>query len=247
MNVCMVQMRISAGKRSGNLASAIRWLDQAAELNPSPDLIVLPERTDLGGGKGTDNAAFIEPRGGTFVESLAERARVLGVYVAAGVTDTDGERIYNSSVLIDPDGDTILHHRRISGGASAGDAVSRGSWLGLRDTTLGSIGLLTGSDLWQEALADSLLLMGAGLIVVAGGGGGCGHRGPTKSRADPGALSRRCKRSGTAIVATAAAEPEVPGRGASGPYSFCMDGGGVLVAAAESGQEMLVQARVIVG
>lgn len=247
MNLCMVQMRIAPGKRSGNLASAIRWLDEAAELNPSPDLIVLPECADLGGGQGTSDGAFIEPRGGTFVESLAERARVLGVYVAAGVTDTDGERSYSSSVLIDPDGDTILHHRRISADASAGDAVSRGSWLGVRDTTLGAISLLTGWDLWQEALADSLRLMGARLIVVSGGGEGCGHRGPTKSRPDPGVLSRWCKKSGLAIVATAAAEPEAPGRGVSGPYSFCIDGGGVMVAAAESGQEILVQAKVIGG
>lgn len=248
MNVCMLQILLEPLKRSANLARAIERLDQAAELDPVPDLIVLPERSDLGEFTDPPESALLEPRGGTFTESLAERARALGVYIVVGITDQDGDRLFSASALIDPDGDFLLRHRRIAPDSSDTNTSAPGSQLRVLGTPLGKIGLLTGLDLWHKPLIESLALMGADLIVVTGGPGGKGHRTRDKKHTAPDFLSTVCRDARTAIVATAAAAlPDRASGKSRGPYSFCIDERGRTAVLDDTGGELMLQAKVALG
>jgi predicted amidohydrolase len=86
-----------------NLAIALGLLDQAAEVGA--DLAVLPEYLDY---LGTDEGALAtaEPVPGPFVESLAARARALGLWVLAGSVHARGPdgRCRNASLLLDRQG-----------------------------------------------------------------------------------------------------------------------------------------------
>jgi predicted amidohydrolase len=241
-------MCIEPLKRSANLARAIERLDQAAELDPVPDLIVLPERSDLGEFSEPPEPALLEPLGGTFTEALAERARALGVYIVAGITDRDGDRLFSASALIDPDGDFLLRHRRIAPDSGDTNTAAPGLQLRVMETSVGVIALLTGLDLWHKPLIESLALMGADLIVVPGGPGGKGHRSRGKKRAVPESLSTVCGDTKTAIVATAAAAlPDRASGRSTGPYSFCIDGRGRTAVSDDTGGELMLQAKVVFG
>jgi predicted amidohydrolase len=167
--VCMIPMNVQPGKRAANLGRALELMERAGDLEPSPDLIVFPECIDLGLGKHAPTSDMVEAIGGSFGESLAERARDLGVYVAAGLTERQHDRLFSCAVLIDPDGDTILHHRRITVGPRPGSYLTPGDMLRVRRTPLGSLALLAGTDVWESDFIGALSLMGAEVIIAPAG------------------------------------------------------------------------------
>ncbi|UCG32316.1 MAG: carbon-nitrogen hydrolase family protein, partial [Phycisphaerales bacterium] len=160
---------VQPGRRAANLGRALELMERAGDLEPSPDLIVFPECMDLGLGEHAPPLDMVEPLGGPFGESLAEKARDLGVYVAAGLTERQHDRLFSCAVLMDPDGDTILHHRRITVGPHSGSYLSPGDTLHIRRTPLGSLALLAGTDVWKSALIGALSLMGAEVIIAPAG------------------------------------------------------------------------------
>lgn len=162
-------MRVEPGKRSANLTNALRWVDRAAELEPPPDLICLPAACDYGPNP-EKIAAPMDSRGGSFAETIALKARDLGLFIALGHADADPLNAYVAVTLFDPDGDPILRHRAVVVSRPTRSDFGGGTVLAVRDTLLGRIGLLVDSDLAKGCLADALAAMGATLIIVAGRG-----------------------------------------------------------------------------
>ena len=77
-------------------------------------LVVLPECLDLGW---TDPSArdLARPIPGPHADRLAPRRHAsTDIYVAAGLVERAGDRLYNAAVLIDPEGRILLHHRKIN-------------------------------------------------------------------------------------------------------------------------------------
>jgi predicted amidohydrolase len=167
--VCMIPMNVQPDKRAANLGRALLLMEQAGNLEPSPDLIVFPECMDLGLGEQAPASEMVERVGGPFTESLAERARDLGVYVAAGLTERYHDQLFSCAVLIDPDGDTILHHRRITADPRRSSYFASGDTLRVRRTPLGMLALLVGTDVWESHLIGALSLMGAEVIIAPAG------------------------------------------------------------------------------
>ena len=163
MNVALVQFRVEQSAHSSNLARAMRAIDEAANADPAPDVICLPECCDLGW-LAAKASEFAEPGGGTFTESMGLKAREHGVFVVAGVTERDGDRLYNSAVMLDPDGDPILRHRKINIMGVAKDCYAVGDRLQVRDTILGRLALTVCADSWVPHLTQSLAAMGAAAI-----------------------------------------------------------------------------------
>jgi len=164
VKVCLIPMEVLPGKRAANLARALDWMEQVGALEPAPDLLVFPECVDLGITDRPPAPDLVEPAGGPFAESLAERARDLGIYVAAGLTEQRDESLLSSAILLDPDGDTILRHRRIM--LPEDSYFARGESIRVRRTPLGCIGLLAGADVWEAHLIGAFALMGADLVVA---------------------------------------------------------------------------------
>ena len=76
-------------------------------------VVVLPECLDLGW---TDPSALesAAPIPGPHSDRLAVAAREHAVYVAAGLVEAAGVHRYNAAILLSPDGDIILRHRKIN-------------------------------------------------------------------------------------------------------------------------------------
>lgn len=160
----MGQQLVIPGAPEENLRRAETMIAQAAELNCK--IIVLPECLDLGWlDPSMDTLA--QPIPGKYSSRLADAARKHGIYVAAGLTEQDDNRFYNSAVLIDDQGDILLLHRKINElrfGAPH-DRYSIGDRLMVAETPFGCIGLLICADAFAPAISETLTRMGAQLIL----------------------------------------------------------------------------------
>lgn len=163
-NLGMAQMRVEGGQPEQNLRRAVDMIHQAAEQGCA--IIVLPECLDLGW---TDPAArqLAQPIPGPHSDLLAVAAQQTGVYVIAGLTERARDRIYNAAVLLSPQGELLLKHRKINIMEIAQDLYTPGGSLAVAETPLGTIGLAICADNFPNSLALGHVLarMGAQLIL----------------------------------------------------------------------------------
>ena len=134
----MAQMLVEGGAVEQNLARAMQMIKQAAEHNCK--VVVLPECLDIGW---TDPAArdLAQPIPGPHSDRLCQAAQQAQIYVAAGLTERAGDKIYNAAILISPAGEILLKHRKINIMDIAQDLYATGDGLGVVQTSLGTIGL----------------------------------------------------------------------------------------------------------
>jgi predicted amidohydrolase len=88
------------------------------------------------------------------------------MYVAAGLVERAGEKLYNAAVLIDPAGEIVLLHRKINELDLAHDLYAVGDRLGVVDTPLGTIGLNICADNFSDSLAIGHVLARMGATVL---------------------------------------------------------------------------------
>src|SRR5210317_324633 len=110
--LALVQMKVVGGDRKANLEHAKQMIDEAAK--NKAEVILLPEAMDLGW---TDPSALTDalpiPEGET-CQFLMQMAKKHQVYICSGLIEKSGEKVFNSAVLISPDGKVILSHRKIN-------------------------------------------------------------------------------------------------------------------------------------
>jgi predicted amidohydrolase len=165
VNLALVQLRVDPGQKKENVARAVSLMMDA--VRQSAQVILLPEAFSLGW---TDPAAAIEaepiPDGPTCTR-LRELAAQHGVYLCAGLVERAGKRVFNSAVLIGPDGTLFVHHRKIHELGIAHDCYAQGDRLQVAETPLGRIGVMICADAFApgQVISRTLGLMGADLIL----------------------------------------------------------------------------------
>lgn len=162
--LAMCQILVEGGRPRANLDRAAAALERAAQLECR--LAVLPECLDVGWTH-PSGGPLAEPIPGPHTDFLAQIARRLGLYVAAGLVERDGDRRYNAAVLIGPDGKLLLHHRKINELEIGLGIYSIGDRLAVARTDLGVIGLNICADNFESSLSIGHVLgrMGARLLV----------------------------------------------------------------------------------
>jgi N-carbamoylputrescine amidase len=144
-----------------SLEAAGELFGRGAGLVVLPELIVPGYRLD---------ADFLsqraEPLDGPVTRSWSRLAAETGGYLAGGFCERDGVRLYNSAVLVGPEG-IVLHYRKLHRFAGEKDIFTPGD-LGLpvAQTPLGTLGLCICYDLRFVETARILALSGAELICV---------------------------------------------------------------------------------
>jgi predicted amidohydrolase len=160
----MAQILVEGGRPHANLDRAVAAVGEAAAQDCR--LVVLPECLDLGW---THPSAreLAQPIPGAHLERLADAARRNRIYLAAGLVQREGDRLFNAAVLLDPTGRILLHYRKINELDIALDLYAVGDRLGVAETELGVIGLNICADNFADssAIAHTLARMGAQIIV----------------------------------------------------------------------------------
>jgi predicted amidohydrolase len=163
--LALIQMLVTPGDEEANLARAERLVAEAAQ--HGADVVLLPEAFHLGW---TDpsarNHADILPEGAA-CQRLMRLAREHSMFVCAGIIERAGDRIFNSAILLDREGNMLLHHRKINELDIARELYAIGDKVSVADTEFGRVGLMICADAFPpgQPISRSLGLMGARIIL----------------------------------------------------------------------------------
>jgi predicted amidohydrolase len=160
-------MQPELGKTEENLIKMSELMTRVATEQPV-DLIVFPELITTGYEVGPRFPELAQRVPGPTVNLIAQRAGELGVHVAVGmVTKEKVESIlYDTAVLIGPDGDLIGQYNKIHLRGEERIAFRPGYRLDVFETGIGTIGMMIGWDLAFPEVARGLVLEGAELLVA---------------------------------------------------------------------------------
>jgi N-carbamoylputrescine amidase len=103
--IACIQMEPVVGSKDANVEKSVSFIEQAAARGAN--LVVLPELANSGYVFETREEAFeaAEPvPGGPSCSRWEAVARAHRLYIVAGICERDGQKLYNSAVVIGPDG-----------------------------------------------------------------------------------------------------------------------------------------------
>ncbi|WCJ61099.1 carbon-nitrogen hydrolase family protein [Fontisphaera persica] len=163
--LAMIQMRVVPGDKRGNLERARQWLHEARR--QGAEVAVLPEAITTGWTHPSARELADEVPGGEAVSTLGQAARETGMYVCSGLVERHGGQCYNSAVLLGPEGEVWVHHRKINELDIAHDLYGLGDRLQVAVTPWGRFGVMICADGFAsgQAISRCLGLMGAGVIL----------------------------------------------------------------------------------
>ena len=163
--LALAQMRVDGGASQANVARATGCIANAAAAGA--DVVLLPEALNLGWTHGSARTSADPIPDGEACAALRAAARQHRVHVCAGLVERAGDALYNAAVLIGPDGDVLLHHRKLNELELAQDLYSAGDRLGVAATPYGRIGLMICADGFApgQVISRTLALMRAHVIL----------------------------------------------------------------------------------
>ena len=145
MRLCLLPLRIRYRDPSGNLRHLQHRLREVVEYKP--DLVCLPECTLTGYlYEERDLKRFAEPIPGPTTERMGELARRYKIFLCFGLPEAAGSQYYNSAVLLDREGEILLHHRKIE----ERPPFALGQEVKAVDTELGRLCVIICGDLSSE-------------------------------------------------------------------------------------------------
>lgn len=167
ITVATIQMKPELGQMEDNLVRMNELMTRAATEQPV-DLIVFPELITTGYEVGPRFPELAQRIPGPTVNLIAQRASELGVHVAFGMVSKEKVEsiLYNTAVLIGPDGDLIGQYHKMHLRGEERMAFRPGYRLDSFETSFGTVGMLVGWDMAFPEAARSLVLEGAEMIVV---------------------------------------------------------------------------------
>jgi predicted amidohydrolase len=163
--LALIQMRVEGGRKDANLVRARKMIAAAAE--GGARMALLPEALDLGWTHPSAKTEAEAIPGGGPCRALREVAREKRIYVCAGLTERAGAAVFNAAVIISPDEEVILHHRKLNELDIGHKFYAQGDRLGVCYTELGTLGLMICADGFAkgEVISRSLCYMGADIIL----------------------------------------------------------------------------------
>lgn len=167
VTVATVQLKPRLGEIEDNLVKMSEMISTIAS-QQRVDLIVFPELITSGYELGVRFTEMAQRVPGPTVNLIAQRANEYGVYVAFGmvVKERVESVLYNSAILIGPEGDLVEVYNKTHLRGEERMAFREGFKMPVIETEMGTIGLMIGYDLAFPEVARSLTLDGAEIIAV---------------------------------------------------------------------------------
>jgi predicted amidohydrolase len=167
ITVAIVQMKPHLGEPEENLVKMSEMIGKIAS-QQKVDLIVFPELITSGNELGVRFTEMAQRIPGPTVNLIAQRANDYGIFVAFGMASKEKVEsvLYNSAVLVGPDGELVETYHKIHLRGEERMAFREGYKMYVAETEIGNIGLMLGYDLAFPEVARSLTLEGADIICT---------------------------------------------------------------------------------
>ncbi|MCS7248438.1 MAG: carbon-nitrogen hydrolase family protein [Anaerolineales bacterium] len=149
MRLCLIPLKTEPRNPALNLQQVRKRLNEARAFQP--DLVCLPECALTGYlWEEKDLATFAEPIPGETVQRMANLARSDRIHLCFGMIESAAEGFYNTALLLNPNGEILLKHRKVN----EQPPYRSGAEVGSAKTELGRIGILICGDLFHaESMA----------------------------------------------------------------------------------------------
>ena len=169
IKIVSLQMSVGDDAKSVRTSHAEALLDQVKGAH----LVILPELWSIGYFSFDLYEKGSEPVGGETAQRMSAKAKEHGFFLHMGsFVEKENGKLYNTSLLIDPNGKTIARYRKIhlyGYGSKESQLLSRGNEVVVVETELGIIGMCTCYDLRFSELFRSMVDKGAELFLVTSG------------------------------------------------------------------------------
>jgi predicted amidohydrolase len=161
-----------------NREAILARLDEIVAERPSTQIVVFGEVV-LGLYQSGDEAeteayqrSVAEPLPGPTSEAVGLAAREHGLYVAFGIAESDGDELYNSFALVNPDGELQAVHRKFltvhtGVGTSLDAAYSNGEGATVTEIDGVPFGLIVCNDMHSVTLAEELVAADVRVVLSA--------------------------------------------------------------------------------
>jgi predicted amidohydrolase len=166
ITIATVQMKPELGRPENNLLKMSDFISTITS-QQKVDLIVFPELITSGYELGVQFTELAQRVPGPAINLMAQRAADSGVYIAFGLATKEKVEsiLYNSAVLIGPEGELVGHYNKIHLRGEERMAFREGFRLPVFETgEIGRIGLMLGWDLAFPEVARALALEGADVL-----------------------------------------------------------------------------------
>lgn len=167
LNVAVVQMEPELGKMEANVGKMADFVAKIATEQPV-DIIVFPELSVTGYEGGQRFAQMSQRVPGAVTNILGQHATEFGVYIMMGMAVKEKVEtvLYNSAVLIGPDGGVAHEYRKVHLQAEERLVFRPGYRITPEETEVGIVGSMLGWDLTFPEVARTLVLDGAEIILL---------------------------------------------------------------------------------
>jgi predicted amidohydrolase len=164
--VAVCQILAIDGDREGNFRRIEYALESARDGHAA--IAAFPESVILGW-ENPDAHRLAAPIPGPDSDRIAALARRYGLMISIGLDEKDGDRLYDSAILVDKTGTLRWKHRKLNVMAELMDPpYSEGlpDGIGVADTEHGRIGILICADTFVDSYAERMASLKPDLVLV---------------------------------------------------------------------------------
>jgi (R)-amidase len=166
MQLELAQIPLVDGAVAPNLT---RTIDAIGQRRAGTDLMVFPEATLTGFPTRENVRDIAETLSGPSLSAVRDAARAANVAVAVGLAERDGDRFYNTTVLIDERGEIALRYRKTHLWATDVGVFTPGDRFEVCEFKGMTVGLLICYDIEFPESARAVGSLGAEMLVVTNG------------------------------------------------------------------------------
>ncbi|QDV25225.1 carbon-nitrogen hydrolase family protein [Aureliella helgolandensis] len=164
VKIAIAQIHCIDSDRDGNFVRIENAIADAAK--QGAEIVCFPE-TAIYGWVNPAAHELAQPIPGKDFEVLAALAKQYKVFLTLGLAEKEGDRLYDTALLIDDDGNLLLKHRKINTLEHLlTPPYTRGSDVKTVETKFGRIGMLICADTFDAAVVDRMKQEKPELLLV---------------------------------------------------------------------------------
>ncbi|MFS0646350.1 carbon-nitrogen hydrolase family protein [Siminovitchia sp. 179-K 8D1 HS] len=164
INIALAQLRCELGNKELNLLRILQSLEEASR--KGADYVLFPELFLTGYVIDERLVQLAETVEGPSINSIRERAKRYRIGAVVGFPEKDGDRLYNSAILIGKNGEMIGKYRKVHLYHKEKDWFTAGDEFPIVHLPEGKTGLLITYDMEFPEPARIMALKGARLLLV---------------------------------------------------------------------------------
>ncbi|HLA38438.1 MAG TPA: carbon-nitrogen hydrolase family protein [Candidatus Glassbacteria bacterium] len=237
VKVAIAQTRCTDSDLNGNLEKIAEKVEKAAA--EGAKMVFFPETADLGWVNPDAHRLAGPVPGGGASDRICNLARQHEIWIGVGLCEKDGDKLYDTAILVNPQGEIALKHRKINLLAWLMDppyTPGRPEDIKAVATPFGRVGVLICADSFEDELLENMRVQKPDLVFIPYGWAAKQPEWPEHSFSLVKTVQKAARTIGAPVIG-----PNVVGRITHGPWTdYTYEG---LSTAADANGMSLVQGR----